>query len=278
MRKRNTIQTLQKILLVFLTLSSLILARNDVPSCYNALHLKNPDTNSKKELFILVDQTTQLDKNMMIYTYKNMMKFIKNGYAVTIASFSSNSNGKYTDVAYSGTLENLLPQSAKHDIAKKLLRKYQGCMNGQYRYAKKKATKALVRTLKGANKKLPHSDILKSLNDIAQHIIVPSEASEKIVLLVSDMIEHSSITTFYSKGRLKKINADKEMNKLKKSEYLANFQNSKVYVIGAGMVGKNSYRDSKTLKNLTQFWEMYFKESHANLQAIGTPMLLEDIN
>jgi len=268
---------MKKLLLTLLTLTALLTAQNDVPSCYKALKIANPNPVVKQELFILVDQTTQLDKKLMIYTYKNMMKFIKNGDAVTIASFSSNANGKYTDVAYSGTLENLLPQSAKHEIAKKKLRKYQGCMNSQYKYAKKKATKALVSTLKGANKKLPHSDILKSLDDIAEHIIKPSKAQEKVVLLVSDMMEHSSITSFYSKGSLKRIDTKREMAKLQKSGYTANFDGARVYVIGAGMVGKNSYRDSKTLKALTSFWESYFAASNARLQAIGTPMLLEDI-
>jgi len=268
---------MRNVLLTFLAVTALVWSRNDVPSCYKALGIENPDATAKKELFILVDQTTPLDKNLMIYTYKNMMHFIKNGYAVTIASFSSNANGKYTDVAYSGKLEALLPESAKHDIAKKKLRKYQGCMNGQYRYAKKKATKALVHTLKGANKKLPHSDILKSLDDIAEHLIKPSQAKEKVVLLVSDMMEHSSITTFYSKGALKKVNTKKEMAKLNKSGYTADFDGAKVYVIGAGMVGKKSYRDSKTLKALTDFWQTYFTQSNAKLQAIGTPMLLEDV-
>jgi hypothetical protein len=268
---------MKRIFFLLLTLSALLAARNDVPSCYKALKIENPDAATLKELFILVDQTTQLDKKLMIYTYKNMMKFIKNGYAVTIASFSSNANGKYTDVAYSGKLENLLPDSAKHEIAKKKLRKYQGCMNGQYKYAKKKAPKALVTTLKGANKKLPHSDILKSLDDIAEHVIKPSKAKEKVVLLVSDMMEHSSITSFYSKGSLKRIDTKSEMAKLKKSGYTADFDGAKVYVIGAGMVGKKSYRDSKTLKALTSFWESYFAQSNAKLKAIGTPMLLEDI-
>jgi hypothetical protein len=269
---------MKKTLLIILALSTILLARNDVPSCYKALKMENPNNIIEKELFIVVDQTTPLDKNLMIYTYKNMMHFIKNGYAVTIASFSSNSNGKYTDVAYSGKLETLLPDSAKHDIPKKVLRKYQSCMNGQYKYAKKKATKALVHILKGANKKLPHSDILKSLNDIAEHIIKPSSAQEKVVLLVSDMIEHSSITSFYSKGSLKKINTKKEMLKFKKSGYIANFSGAKIYVVGAGMIGKKSYRDSKSLKSLTLFWETYFKTTNAKLQAIGTPMLLEDID
>jgi len=266
-----------KLLLILLTLSTLLLARNDVPSCYDALKMTNPDPSIKKELFILVDQTTPLDKNMMIYTYKNMMKFMKNGYAVTIASFSANANGKYTDVAYAGKLENLLADNAKHDIAKKTLRKYQGCMNGQYKYAKKKATKALVKVLKGANKKLPHSDIIKSLDDISQHIIMPAHASKKVVLIVSDMIEHSSITTFYAKGLIKKINTEKEMEKVKKSGHIPNFSGASVYVIGEGTIGKKGYRDAKALSRLTDFWKTYFSTANAQLKAIGTPMLLEDV-
>jgi uncharacterized protein affecting Mg2+/Co2+ transport len=269
---------MKTIFLLLVALGTLLLARNDIPSCYNALKMNNPDTEIKKELFILVDQTTPLDKNMMIYTYKNMMKFIKNGYGVTIASFSANANGKYTDVAYAGILENLLPESSKYDISKKKLRKYQGCMNGQYRYAKKKATKALVSVLKGANKKLPHSDIIKSLDDIATHIIAPSKASKKVVLLVSDMIEHSSITSFYHRGAIKNIDVKKEMQKVKKSGHLTNFSGADIYVIGTGVIGKKGYRDAKTLKKLTDFWEHYFAQTNGNLKAMGTPMLLENVS
>ena len=268
---------MKKSFLIFIAIGTFLFARNDVPSCYDALKINNPNPIVEKELFILVDQTTPLDKNMMIYTYKNMMKFIKNGYGVTIASFSANANGKYTDVVYAGQLEPLLPENAKHDIAKKKLRKYEGCMNGQYKYAKKKATKALVRVLKGANKKLPHSDIIKSLDDISKHIIQPSKAAKKVVLLVSDMIEHSSITSFYSKGLIKKIDVKNEISKVKQSGHLANFSGTDIYVIGTGVIGKNGYRDAKTLKRLTDFWEAYFAQTQGHLKALGTPMLLENI-
>ena len=257
---------------------SLAMARNDVPSCYQALKLHEADTTPDKALFILVDQTTPLDKPMMIYTYKTMMRFLRNGNSVSIASFSSNANGKYTEAAFSGRLEHLLPQEATRDISKKILRKYKGCMNAQYRYAKKKATKALVRVLKGANKSLPHSDILKSLSDISEHLIKPKPAKEKTVLLVSDMMEHSSITSFYHKGRLKRIDTAKELAKVKQSGFVADFDGARVYVIGAGATSnKKSYRDSKTLKRLSDFWTAYFKIANAKLQAIGTPMLLDDI-
>jgi hypothetical protein len=268
---------MKRFILLIVLFSGLSFARNDIPSCYDALQMNNPNKEIQKELFILVDQTTILDKNMMIYTYKNMMKFIKNGNAVTIASFSSNAKGKYTDVAYSGKVESLLPKSAKHNIAKKKLRKYEACMNGQYKYAKKKATKALVRVLKEASKQLPHSDIVRSLDDISKHIISNSSAKEKIVLIVSDMIEHSSITSFYSKGTLKTINIKKELTKVKKSGHLANFAGAKVYIIGAGITSKNGYRDSKRLGLLSEFWKEYFALSNAKLEAIGIPMLLEDI-
>lgn len=150
-------------------------------------------------------------------------------------------------------------------------------MNSQYRFAKKKATKALVSVFKGASKKLPHSDIMKSLDDISKHIIMPSKSKDKVVLLVSDMMEHSSITTFYRKGSLKKIDTAKEMKKLKQSGYIANFGTAEVYVIGAGIIGGNGYRKSSTLKALTSFWESYFSSTNAHLKAFGTPMLLEDI-
>jgi len=268
---------MKKVLILLILVSGILFAHNDVPSCYDALHIKNPNVKLQKEIFILVDQTTILDKKIMIYVYKNMMKFIKNGYGVTIASFSSNAKGKYTDVVYSGVLENILPKDSKDDIPKKTLRRYQGCMNGQYKFAKKKATKALVRTLKGANKALPHSDIIKSLADISKHIIAVSLAEKKVVLVVSDMVEHSSITTFYKKGNIKNIDVAKEMQKVKKSGYVADFRGANVYVVGTGMVGKNAYQNAKKLTALTDFWKSYFKKSNANLKAIGTPMLLEDV-
>ena len=268
---------MKKFFLILLTLSTFLLARNDVPSCYDALKIDNKNATPEKELFILIDQTTIIDKKMMKYTYKNMMNFIKNGYAVSIVSFSSNTDGKYTDVVYEGTVENLLTKKAKYDVSKKLLRKYQGCMNGQLKFAKKKAKKSLIQVLKGSSKKMPHSDILKSLADISKNVIAISKAKGKVVLLVSDLLEHSSITSFYKQGHIKHINVAQEYAKINKSQYIPNFEEARVYVIGAGILPKKGYRDPKTLKNLTDFWKHYFKSTDADLQEIGTPMLLEDI-
>ncbi len=267
---------MKKVLFVLLTLSSFVLGRNDIPSCYDALSINGPKE-IQKELFVLVDQTTVLDKRLMLATYKNMMKYLKNGQAITIASFSSNANGKYTDVVYEGALEGLLDNDVQYDIAKKTLRQYKGCMNGQYRFAKKKVTSALVNVLQGASKKLPHSDILKSLDNIAKQVIQRSNAKHKTVLIVSDMMEHSSITSFYANGGLKNVDAEKEIGIVKKSGYIADFDNADVYILGAGMVNNDGYQNSKQLEKLRSFWEAYFSSAHANLKAFGMPMLLEEI-
>ena len=267
---------MNKLLLTILTLSTLLLAQNDVPSCYDVLKIEKKAP-LERELFILIDQTTIIDKKMMKYTYKNMMNFMKNGNKVTIASFSSNSGGKYTDVVYSGELEHLMSKKESYDVSKKLLRKYDSCMKGQLKYAKKKAKKALIGVLKGASKQMPHSDIIKSLTNISKDMITASSAKEKIVLLVSDMLEHSSITTFYKQGRIKHINVQKEFDKINRSQYISDFDGAKIYVIGTGILPKHGYRDAKTLKNLTDFWKHYFKGTNGDLQEIGTPMLLKDI-
>ena len=256
----------------------MLLARNDVPSCYKALDIPLSESRPDKALFIFVDQTTPLDKKMMIYIYKNMMHFIKNGNAVTIASFSANANGKYADVAYEGYVEPLLSKESMYDISKKKLRKYKGCMNGQYHYAKKKATKALVRVLKGANKTLPHSDIFRSLHDLSKRVVKPSGANDKVVLIVSDGLEHSAITSFYHKGGIKNIESVQELQKVKKSGYMANFGGARVYMVGVGATSNaKAYRDANSLEKLSRFWRAYFQNAHANLKAIGTPMLLEDV-
>lgn len=266
-----------RVLFALLILSIVLFARNEVPSCYDALKIENKNVTVEKELFILIDQTTIIDKKMMKYTYKNMMKFMKNGYAVNIISFSSNSNGKYTDLVYAGTLEKLMTEESEYDISKKVLRKYQGCMNSQMKYAKKKAKKALIKVFKGASKEMLHSDILKSLSDISRNVIGNSKVKEKVVLLVSDLLEHSSITSFYKQGTIKHINVKKEYAKIYKSQCMANFDETKVYIIGAGILPEKGYRDPKTLKNLTDFWRHYFKSTGADLEEIGTPMLLRDV-
>jgi len=269
---------MKRILLTLLTLITMIVARNDVPSCYKALDITLDKDTPDKELFIFVDQTTPLDKKMMIYIYKNMMRFIKNGNAVTIASFSANANGKYAEVAYEGYVEPLLSKESMFDISKKKLRKYKSCMNGQYRYAKKKATKALVRVLKGTNKKLPHSDIFRSLHDLSKRVVKPSKANEKIVLTVSDGLEHSAITSFYRKGGIKKINSKKELQKVTDSGFMGDFDNARIYMVGVGATtNAKGYTDAKSLENLTAFWRDYFLNAHGKLKAIGTPMLLEDV-
>ena len=120
-----------------------------------------------------------------------------------------------------------------------------------------------------------------ALQDFGQNVISQVEAKEKIVILASDMLENSTITSFYAKGATRLIQSEAELNKVEKSNLLSNFDNSKIYVIGTGLISSKdnnkTYRDPKILASLKDFWTKYFVKSSGNLVEMGQPALKNDI-
>ena len=95
------------------------------------------------------------------------------------------------------------------------------------------------------------------------------------------MLENSTITSFYAKGATRLIQSEAELNKVEKSNLLSNFDNSKIYVIGTGLISSKdnnkTYRDPKILASLKDFWTKYFVKSSGNLVEMGQPALKNDI-
>lgn len=263
-----------KKLFILLMMISALFGRNDIKSCYESLDMTAPKT-EVGELFILIDQTTPIDKEMKTFIYANMTNALKNNNKISIATFSSNTNGNYAKVLFSGKAD--IPLTDTYDISKKVLRKYESCLDAQEKYTKNKATKALISAIKGIDKDIPKSDIFKSMNELSKSLITKSNSKYKTVLLVSNMMEFSTITSFYTQGTLKNIDTKTEMAKLKQSGYLANFNKANIYVMGAGLGPENSYRDLVILKSFKTFWEKYFEESNGNLVEFGLPMLLDNV-
>lgn len=91
---------------------------------------------------------------------------------------------------------------------------------------------ALRFAFKGTSSSLAKSDVLSSLKEIAS-VVRTSSAKNKIVILSSDMLENSSITSFYNNQSVRLIDAEKEFNTISKQDLLADFSGAHVYVIGA---------------------------------------------
>lgn len=234
------------------------------------------------ELFVVVDQTTLLDDTLRQSVANQVRPFLGAGNAFSVLVFSAYTQGKYTQVLTTGSLDHLLETAQRNDISKPVLAKFDQCIARQPALAGQVVGQALRAAFDGTSGEIAKSDILASLRDISQKVRL-SSASEKVVLLVSDMLENSSITSFYANQAVRKIEPNKELQLVEQHGLFGDFGGARVYVIGAGLLnnvtakGNAQYRDPKTMQALAKFWHTYFEKANAQLMEFGQPALLNQI-
>jgi hypothetical protein len=159
---------------------------------------------------------------------------------------------------------------------------FKECLKDQLAYAKKTSEENAYQVMQGSTSSLDQSDILMALKQISVPI-KQDLAPNKLVILVSDGLENSDVTSFYGRGTVRDVNPNEEIAKVSGSDMFGDFGGAKVYVIGGGMMPpsgtgsqaqRDGYRDPKTLNDLDNFWSQYFKKSNANLIQFGEPALL----
>jgi hypothetical protein len=254
---------------------------NDIPSCYVANHIKPIAGDAGHELFIAIDQTTVFDEKLQAQIAEMAGKAIRPGGAYTLFDFSAFSQGHYTEVVTRGVIESPIPEKLRDDISERALRSFDACMTGQSAYAKKALLTSIVRVESVATNDLAKSDILAALKDISDSVRA-SSASDKVVLLASDMLENSSVSSFYSHNAVRRIDPVLEMKKATAAGLIGDFGGARVYVIGAGLLAgdakvKNAYRDPQTMSALKEFWTLYFQKSNASIGEFGAPALLGSV-
>jgi len=102
------------------------------------------------------------------------------------------------------------------------------------------------------------------------------------VIIVSDMLENSSITSFYVGSRMRAIDPQAELLKIGNAGIKADFVGARVYVVGAGAISEKSadarsYRDPRAMLALEDFWRRWFSASHAEIVEFGKPMPLVEM-
>lgn len=250
----------------------------EIASCYNS-SIKAKDTAPETELFVVIDQTTPFDPKLKQAIADNIRPFLKPGRAITVVQFSAFTQGHYTEVLNSGRLDPILDAASRNDISKPVLAKFDQCMNNQPKLLGKFSGLALKQALGGSSAEIQKSDVLKSLQDISG-LVKKSTAKTKIVLLASDMLENSTVTSFYKNKAVRLIDAEKELKLVKSNALSGDFDQASIYVIGAGLLSKDaqaSYRSPQTMQALKAFWDQYFAASNATLVDFGQPSLLKPI-
>lgn len=254
---------------------------NDIPSCYAANKLGAAPL-PEREVFVLVDQTTQFDNNLKKSILENTGRVLKPGAAFVIASFSSYSQGKYSEIITAGSLEATLNQNLRDDTSVRLLKGFDACMSGQLQYGAKIMQAGMIKAMSGSSSDLAKSDVLASLKEISSRIR-QSPAKEKIVLIASDMLENSSISSFYAKQAVRQINVESELKLVAENQLFGDFGGARVYVVGAGLISedinstKGVYRSQQVMLALSTFWKTWFQKSNADIIEFGQPALLNPV-
>lgn len=269
---------------VTMLLSGLAMAAQTdaIHTCYDKT-IQASGTPVDTELFVAIDQTTLLDLKLKQLVADSIKPFLipNNGFA--ILTFSAYTQGRYTEMLASAKLDAPIDPAKRNDIPKLALAKFDQCIARQPQQAAQLVGSALRTAYDGTTSEIAKSDVLASIKSISS-LVQNSKARNKIVLIVSDMLENSSVSSFYTDRGLsvRKIDAAKEMKLVEENQLLGDFSGARVYVIGAGILADDakqtkSYRDPKTMQALTFFWKTYLEKSNAQLIEFGQPALLNPL-
>lgn len=266
--------------LKLITAAALLISSNyaiatGMPTCSAIAKLDSKPVD--KLLTVVIDQTTLVDQNMINKFKRIAGNAITDGTEVKVLKFSAFSQGEYFTEVFSASKELPLTEDERYTIPKKQLSVYDRCLKQQGPALMHKSLQVIETEMKSARADLAKSDIAYNLSKVAERV-KNHQATTKNVLIFSDMIENSSITSFYRHGKVRVIDVEKDIAEFQKNGIQADFSGANLYVMGAGLLsekGKNRgvYRDPKTLNSLEKFWSKWFDLSHAKLQGFGMPEL-----
>lgn len=252
--------------------------RNDVPSC--ARHYNIPELQKlHRQYLIIVDLTVKLSDEAKNDTLNRVRRSIRQGDRVQVISFSSTNEKELTLVQFDGRVDL---QPTEDDYETKFpgneVEQARTCFKNQIKLVQDKVLGILSSKLDVPIIDAKRSEILKSLGVATTQSLNDTAGTEKQVLIISDMIEHSDITSFYKDRSLRLIEPQKELAIVKNAKLTSDFKMANVYIAGAASVSepkKNTVgiRERTALK---EFWENWFKQSNANIKAWGEPALLEN--
>lgn len=267
--------------IVLLIASLLFSSSLSANSCYDIFKLDSkPEQPIDTAVFILIDETTLFDDKLKQQIISNALSKISANNYIYIAKFSAFISGHYNEKVFDFLLDSPLSEKQRYNERKDTLNKIDKCIKDQSGYVHNSVKSSIMNSFLKAGGDIPKSDILYALKDFGVNVIAQVEAKEKIVILASDMLENSTITSFYAKGTSRLINEDAEIKKVEANQLLTNFGAAKVYVIGTGIVSSDkssTYRDPKILSALKSFWGTYISKSNGELIEMGQPALKSNI-
>lgn len=254
--------------------------RNDIPDCYQYAGLTDQrPASTGRELVVVVDETTQLTDDLKKEALAHVLRFVQPGDKIQLYRFSAYLPDSHMNLEFVGTLQSGPTPSVRDNTGANSLKKLDQCLAKQQKFFQMQFAKKMGGSFGDVSKQIVKSEIVYSLKQIGESWKV-STTPDKVMFLISDMLENSDYTSFYQKNQIRQVDATKEMQKVEQSNLLASLKGVRIYIEAAGLVPNNvkyGYRSGKTMQSLETFWKAYFEASGATLQAFGTPALTQDL-
>lgn len=271
----NTVIQARLLALIALFISVTAGAATNHPSCYQQLALNAPEGNTHKALYILIDQTMPLSSAMRANLNSLLSSHPQSGEQVRIARFSPNIKGQYTELVYEGVRDSPPSEAYLYHLRDQDKQDLLACMADQKKNLQQGFKSAFQASLGEINTQLPRTELLHALKRLSETVLINDEIDDKTVLIISDGMENSEVTSFYRRRTIGKINYEREMSKVNRHDLLADWRGAKVYMYGLGNIkDERKHIKPSQLSPLLAFWRGYFNAGGAIIKELGTPAVL----
>jgi hypothetical protein len=245
--------------------------------CYATTRITAPKSPLNASIFVFIDETTIFDDRLKQEAIDKATDFLAENRGFAVGRFSAFVQGRYADITAAGRIQPNLTDDQRYVLPRTQIRDFDICYARQVAEVRRGIGEAMLTIMNNATAEIIRSDIMTSLQGFSKAVLADT-STRKVVFVVSDMLENSSIASFYDKGGLGSV-SDDVIRQAAKAHAFGDFGGAEVYVLGAAMIppgGKQpiaSYRDPRNLDRLEKFWSLWFQNSNARLMAFGKPAL-----
>jgi hypothetical protein len=248
-------------------------------SCYEQAHIP-PEYQvvTSHSTLILLDETVAFSDEQHAHIRHQLTSIIGFGIDLRVIAFSAFIDDQYIRPVLRVKIASPLEETARYTMRKDRLREFDDCQEKAIARANSKVVSVLQDYKKRASDKIAKSEIIATLRDVGEKILPSMSGRARRLILVSDMLENSDVTTFYTKGGIRQLDVTRELAVVGNRQLFSDLHGASVYVIGAGVAppgtDNRQYKSSGIMDTLKVFWAGYFDRSNGRLIEFGNPLLM----
>jgi len=268
-----------------MTVSPAAAGEKDVTSCYPKVGLAASQPPIEYGNFIVVDETSALDVKLRAQALQAANSMLKPGSLVLVGRFSAFYRDRYTQLVVRGVIDRPPSPEQRKQMPRDRLALLERCMSEQSAVLRRRVLSALNDIFVASSSDIARSDIAAALCEFAV-VVKQAPVRTRRVLVVTDGLENSDISSFYRNKTARLIEPAVELQRIRAANMLGDFGGARVWILGGASFpadrdegGSDApFRDPRIVEALRRLWSSYMSASQAVLAEFGAPSLLTTID